>query len=98
MVISLRGNLLAGLMRDFKKFTTQKTIKDIVGGGKIWQDRYDRQVIYTEKVLTRKIDYIHHNPVKAGLVDKPEDWYYSSAADYAGREKGPVLVWKDWRF
>jgi REP element-mobilizing transposase RayT len=98
MVMLIKGDRLAGLMRDFKKFTAQKTIKDIVGGGKIWQDGYDRQVIYTEKVLITKINYIHCNPVKAGLVDKPEDWYYSSAADYAGRENGPVLVWKEWRF
>lgn len=98
MVILIRGGLLAGFMRDFKKFTAQKSIKDIVGGRKIWQDGYDRQVIYTEKVLITKIDYIHYNPVRAGLVDKPENWYYSSAADYTGREKGPVLVWKEWRF
>ena len=98
MVMLIKGELLAGLMRDFKKFTAQKTIKDIVKCGKIWQDGYDRQVIYSENVLTTKISYIHYNPVKAELADRPEDWYYSSAADYSGREKGPVLVWKDWRF
>jgi len=26
--------------------------------------------------------YIHENPVKANLVDRPEDWFYSSACDY----------------
>ncbi|ALO14662.1 Transposase [Salinivirga cyanobacteriivorans] len=29
-------------------------------------------------------NYIHQNPVKAGLVAKPEEWEFSSAKDYAG--------------
>ena len=32
-------------------------------------------------------NYIHLNPVKAGLVNKPEDWEFSSAADYAALRK-----------
>ena len=30
------------------------------------------------------MDYIHDNPVKAGIVEKPEDYLYSSASNYAG--------------
>jgi hypothetical protein len=30
------------------------------------------------------MNYIHNNPVAAGLVAKPEDFYYSSARNYAG--------------
>ena len=32
----------------------------------------------------QKLDYIHNNPVAAGMVDRPEDYIYSSARDYAG--------------
>jgi len=32
----------------------------------------------------QKLDYIHNNPVEAGFVEKPEDWLYTSAADYLG--------------
>lgn len=39
--------------------------------------------------LFKKIDYVQNNPVKKGLVDKPEDYVYSSAIDYSG-EKGLV--------
>ncbi len=35
-------------------------------------------------------DYIHQNPVKAGLVNKAEDWVYSSAKDYVGLRKGTL--------
>jgi len=34
--------------------------------------------------LKQKIDYIHDNPVHAGLVYRAEDYIYSSAANYAG--------------
>jgi putative transposase len=34
--------------------------------------------------MQQKINYIHQNPVKAGWVYRPEDYVYSSAANYAG--------------
>lgn len=36
------------------------------------------------KIIDQKINYIHDNPVKAGLVENPEDYLYSSARNYAG--------------
>lgn len=32
------------------------------------------------------LNYIHHNPVEAGFVEKEEDWLYSSARNYHGLE------------
>jgi len=97
LVLFIKGRRLAGFMRDFKKYTAQKAVGEVAEMKKVWQDRYDRQAIWTEKVLLTKINYVHYNPVKSGLVEAPEAWYYSSAADYAEREDGPVKVWKDWR-
>jgi hypothetical protein len=37
-------------------------------------------------MLRQKVDYIHFNPVRAGLVKKAEDWPYSSARNYLGLE------------
>lgn len=50
----------------------------------IWEPRFDDVVIFTPRVLKRKLDYIHVNPVRAGLCAQPCDWPYSSARDYAG--------------
>ena len=51
--------------------------------------RHDNRPIelWSQKVISQKIDYIHNNPVKQGLVFRPEDYVYSSAVDYSG-EKG----------
>lgn len=52
----------------------------------VWQEGVHPQGILTETMLRQKIDYIHYNPVKLGLVDRPEDWRYASARNYLGRD------------
>jgi putative transposase len=38
------------------------------------------------------IDYIHNNPVQRGLVNRPEDWPWSSARDWLGLPDCPLLI------
>ena len=49
-----------------------------------WQP--DNQPVQLESVsfTLSKLNYVHNNPVKAGWVEKPEDYLLSSARDYAG--------------
>jgi hypothetical protein len=42
------------------------------------------------KEYNAKVDYIHWNPVKAGLVSRPEEWPWSSVYDYTGSAQRPV--------
>ena len=46
----------------------------------------------SDKMFEQKIDYIHFNPVKKGLVKEIEDWKYSSAADYYSDVKGFIDI------
>lgn len=48
----------------------------------VWQEGFHPQLIVSEEMLRQKLDYIHHNPVKRGLVSLPEHWLYSSARNY----------------
>ncbi len=48
-------------------------------GEPIWQRRYFSFNLYSPGKIREKIDYMHDNPVKAGLVSYPEEWEYSSA-------------------
>ena len=43
-----------------------------------WQARYFDLNVYTDRKRIEKLNYIHWNPVKKGLVEKPEDWKWSS--------------------
>ncbi len=60
------------------------------------ESRYDRLVIVKERIFRIKLNYIHYNPVRAGLVTKPEEWLWSSAASYFIDKKAGLLIWKDW--
>jgi putative transposase len=51
-------------------------------GYQIWMPRFDDVLIYSKNQFEIKLNYIHSNPVKRGLVDRPEDWLYSSARNY----------------
>jgi len=57
---------------------------------KLWTDD-NHAVDLTRIDIMQKINYIHNNPVRAGLVEYPDHYLYSSAKDYAG-QKGLVNV------
>ena len=46
--------------------------------------------------FTEKLRYIHRNPVKRGLVEKPEDWLWSSFCHYATGAPDPVEIESEW--
>jgi len=54
---------------------------------KVWQNRFDAVLIKSKEVLLTKMEYIHHNPVRKGLVTQPVDWIYSSAGYYLNSTK-----------
>ena len=51
-----------------------------------WMQDNHAEVLNSNYFIDEKIDYIHNNPVKAGIVEKAEDYLYSSARAYAGIE------------
>jgi REP element-mobilizing transposase RayT len=58
-----------------------------------WTHDNHSEHIFSNKFMEQKLEYIHYNPVRAGIVDKPEDYRYSSARDYAG-ENGLIPIEK----
>lgn len=57
----------------------------------IWQEGVHPVQIDSDDKMEKVLDYIHFNPVKAGFVEKPEHWRYSSALDYFGK-KGLIPI------
>ena len=53
-------------------------------GIQFWQEGNHPEAIFTEKFLLQKLNYIHMNPVTAGIVDNEVAYIYSSARDYNG--------------
>ncbi len=57
-----------------------------------WQDRYYDFNVITRPSFLDKQKYIHRNPVRAGLVEKPEDWPHSSFATYLSQNQRTVFI------
>lgn len=92
------GHLLQDIQRDFLKFTAQKIkfflqdhhsalLRELEVNLKdrkyqIWQRNSLNVPLYSEYVFQQQLDYIHQNPVKAGLCSFPSDYDYSSAQFY----------------
>jgi len=56
--------------------------------GELWQPRFFDRALRSVKEYNEKVEYIHLNPVRAGLVSRPEDWWWSSCNEYAGMSAG----------
>jgi hypothetical protein len=49
----------------------------------LWTHENHAIELFTTAFTNQKLDYIHNNPVRAGIVENPEDYLYSSARNYA---------------
>jgi hypothetical protein len=58
--------------------------------GLLWQPRFFDRALRTVKEYYERVEYIHLNPVRAGLVKRAEDWPWSSARDYTGSVSAAV--------
>jgi putative transposase len=60
---------------------------------RFWQRArgYDRNIV-SPRYVWETIDYIHANPVRRNLCERPEDWVWSSARDYARVGVGPLPI------
>ena len=56
-----------------------------------WRQNNQPQELYSSAFIFQKINYIHNNPVEAGIVDKAEHYLYSSARDYLLTKKCGLL-------
>ncbi|HVW02833.1 MAG TPA: transposase [Planctomycetaceae bacterium] len=63
---------------------------------RFWQPKYYPFEIYSQKKLEEKLNYMHWNPVRRGLVGRPVDWRWSSARWYELRRSvGVAIRWVD---
>lgn len=69
--------LLSPIMESLKRYTAGEANSMLGRSGAFWQhESYDR-VVRDENELQRIVKYVLHNPVKAGLTDRPEFWKWS---------------------
>ena len=57
-----------------------------------WQQDNHPVELSNPKMLRQRMDYLHDNPVKAGIVFEPQQYVYSSAVDYYTNQKGLINI------
>ena len=67
----------------------------------VWHHHSDSLEIFGEETFLQKVEYIHQNPVRAGLVEKASDYKFSSVRCWAGKPVDEPLITDhlsiDWR-
>ncbi|HVJ06126.1 MAG TPA: hypothetical protein VM578_10675, partial [Candidatus Saccharimonadales bacterium] len=62
----------------------------------LWQKRYYDRNIRDYSEFMEKLRYIHRNPVKRGLCERPQDYRWSSFLHYATSAPGLVEIESKW--
>lgn len=74
------------VVQGWKSFTAKQANDVLRRGGRFWQRDYHDRFIRDDAHLERAMNYVHGNPVKAGLVGDAVEWVYSSARRWADGE------------
>jgi REP element-mobilizing transposase RayT len=84
LIAPVEGMSLSEIMYDWKSYTTHAINKALNRKGKLWMMEYFDRYIRDNDHFQKVVNYIHNNPVKAGLVVDPADWRWSSASSQLG--------------
>jgi putative transposase len=82
--------LRLGQPDDFSPFG--KYVRDGAGVVHVWQPKYYAFNVFTPAKAIEKLEYMHNNPVRAGLVDDPCAWPWSTAAHFLQGRRVPVRL------
>lgn len=77
---------IALVMESIKVASTRQINTRQKESGRLWQGRFFDRALRTVKEYNETVEYIHWNPVRRGLVARPEEWKWSSVHEY-GFEK-----------
>ncbi|MDD1427688.1 transposase [Dolichospermum sp. ST_sed9] len=89
-LVYLRDETLSDAMKSLSLSYTKAINKRFNRSGVLFQGRFQSIEVLETDYLVNLSRYIHLNPVKAGLVEKPREWEFSSYLEYAGLRPGTL--------
>ena len=82
--------------RKRKRNEKQGSLWADISANRLWQARFYDFNLWSGRKRVEKLRYIHRNPVKRGLCERPEDWEWSSFRHYANGREGCVEIESEW--
>jgi putative transposase len=96
LIEPMQGQSLPKIVHAWKSYSAKAILKTNAGGPpalpakrQLWQPDYWDRYVRNERHYRATVEYIHQNPVKAGLVAKAEVWLWSSANQLGARAARP---------
>lgn len=92
LIIYLNTNNLANIMQRFTLSYSKAINKRYSRVGALFQGPFKAIQVDRNEYLIHLSRYIHLNPVEANIINKAEDWEFSSYRDYIGIRKGTLIA------
>jgi len=67
-----------------------------VEGQQVWQQSFKATPLWSGWMIRQKINYIHANPVRAGLVESAKDYQWTSFRSFYLQKDGPLPIDRKW--
>ena len=91
LLVPREGTWISRLMQSIKGCTARLVNERLDRRGPLWQRSFFGRMIRDERQLLETVNYVHMNPVIAGLADQPDAYPYSSAGRDDLVDLGPYL-------
>jgi putative transposase len=90
------GALKSLSAKSIVKVCTQFQFHADADGHQVWQESFKATPLWSGWMIWQKINYIHANPVKAGLVGSAKDYYWSSFRSFHSQGDEPIPLDHEW--
>jgi len=79
---------ISDIMRNIKSYSAKLISEACSRKGSVWQSRFYDRLVRDERDFLAKLEYMHNNPVRAGLAENPHDYEFSSYTCYSSESEG----------
>ena len=83
------------IIAGFKRWTSRHS-RTKPDGTAAWEEGFDDNLIRSMYEMRSVVRYVHSNPVRIGLTESPEDYFWSSARNYAALSPVAMTVETEW--
>ena len=87
---------ISRLVQDVKSVSARRLNRHRQNRGPFWQHQFWDRFVRHAREFGQRLDYMHFNPVRRGLVAKPEEWRWSSCQNFSLKEpqraKCPIQI------
>jgi len=90
------GHLKAVAAKSIIRTSTKFTFPRVAIGHQVWQEGFKSLPLWSDWMIWQKINYVHNNPIKAGLVKSAKDYHWSGFRSFYEMGDDPLAVDHEW--